>query len=739
MKRRTRTLLLGSVTSLALAAAGLVGVSLATTASAASTLNNSDVTANLWEWNFDSIAAACTSQLGPAGYGAVQVAPPQESVTLASTSDGSHPWWEVYQPVSYNITGRLGTQAEFTSMVTACHNAGVRVYVDAVINHMAGSNNTVTTGYGGSTFSPSGYSYPAVPYSYSDFHHPNDGYCADDDGVIDDYSNAAEVQNCELVALSDLKSQDSGVRTKIAGYLNKLVDWGVDGFRVDAAKHMAAGDLSAIKGLLHATTAEGVAPYFAQEVMPGGSGDIAPSAYTGIGDVLGFSYAYGLKTQFANGTLSNLSGIPSWSLDASSALTAAMVTNHDLERNGSTLRYQDGSTYTLANYFLLAYPYGQPFLYDGFAFSTSATGASPPADSNGYVADTSCSNSAWQCSTQSTGVKGMVGWHNATQSVTTVSNWTNTASNIIGFSRGSLGWFGVNRSGSASTATYTTGLAAGTYCDRITGGATTSGCAGTTITVAGGTASVTIPANGAVAIDVNAKSGGGTTTSPTVSPTTSASASPSASVSVSPTTSPTSSTGTVQATFNVYATTTSGTSVYVVGSNAALGGWDTSKAVALSASGYPIWTSAVAVPSGSSFEYKYLKKDASGNVTWESNANRAVTTGTSAVAFNNSFGVANASATAVTFNESATVSTGQTVYVVGSIGSLGSWNTADAIPLTATSSSAWSRAVIVPQSTSFEYKYLKKDAAGTVTWESGSNRTYSTGTATAYTVSDTWK
>ncbi|GAA2854526.1 alpha-amylase [Actinoplanes cyaneus] len=611
MKRRTRTLVLGSVTSLALAAAGLVGVSLATTASAAVTLNNSDVTANLWEWNFPSIASACTNHLGPAGYGAVQVAPPQESVTLPSTSDGAHPWWEVYQPVSYGITGRLGTQAQFTSMVTACHNAGVRVYVDAVINHMAGSNNTVASGYGGSTFSPSGYSYPAVPYASGDFHHPNDGYCNDADGQIDDYTNAAEVQNCELVGLSDLKSQDSSVRTKIAGYLNKLVDWGVDGFRVDAAKHMAASDLSAIKGQLHTTTAEGVAPYFAQEVMPGGSGEIGASAYTGIGDVLGFSYAYGLKTQFANGTLSNLAGIPSWSLDASSAQTAAMVTNHDLERNGSTLRYQDGSTYTLANYFLLAYPYGQPFLYDGFAFSTSATGASPPSDANGYVTGTSCSNGAWQCSTQSTGVKGMVGWHNATRSVTTVSNWTNTAAGIIGFSRGSLGWFGVNRSGSASTATYPTGLANGTYCDRITGGATGTGCAGTTITVSGGTASVTIPANGAVAIDVAARSGAGTTGSP-----------------VSPSAGPTGSTGTVQVTFNVYATTTMGTSVYVVGSNAALGNWDTSKAVPLSASGYPIWTSPVAVPSGASFEYKYIKKDAAGNVVWESGGNRSLTTGT---------------------------------------------------------------------------------------------------------------
>ncbi|AEV86508.1 alpha-amlyase [Actinoplanes sp. SE50] len=706
----TKRLVLAAVTSLALAGAGVAGISLAGTASAAVSLNNSDVTANLWEWNFDSVAAACTSQLGPAGYGAVQVAPPQESVTLASTSDGAHPWWEVYQPVSYDVSGRLGTQAQFTSMVTTCHNAGVRVYVDAVINHMAGSNNTGGSGYGGSTFNATGYSYPAVPYSYNDFHHPNDGYCNDDDGQIDDYSNAAEVQNCELVSLSDLKSQDTGVRTKIAGYLNKLVDWGVDGFRVDAAKHMAAADLSAIKALLHNTT-EGRSPYFAQEVIPGGSGAIAPSAYTGIGDVLGFSYAYGLKTQFANGTLSNLSGIPSWSLDATSDQTAAMVTNHDLERNGSTLRYQDGSTYLLANYFLLAYPYGQPFVYDGFAFSTSATGASPPADANGYVTSTSCTNGAWQCTTQSAGVKGMVAWHNATRSATTVSNWTNTASNVIGFSRGSLGWFGVNRSGSASTATYTTGLADGAYRDRI---------AGTTITVSGGRASVTIPANGAVAIDVNARSG--------------SSASPSTSPSVS--TSPTSSTGTVQATFNVYAATTAGTSVYVVGSTAALGNWDTAKAVALSAGGYPIWSSTVAVPSGSSFEYKYLKKDAAGNVTWESNANRAVTTGSSAVTFTNSFGVANAGATAVTFTESAT---GTGLYVVGSIASLGSWNTADAIPLTSTGASGWSRLVALPQRTTFQYKYLRKDSSGTVTWESGSNRSYTTGTASSYTISDTWK
>ncbi|TDD67037.1 alpha-amlyase, partial [Actinomadura darangshiensis] len=568
-------------------------------ADAAVSLNSSDVTANLWEWNWPSVAAACTGHLGPAGYGAVQVAPPAESVSLASTSDGAHPWWEVYQPVSYGLTSRLGTRAQFSAMVTACHNAGVRVYVDAVVNHMAGHNNTVSTTYGGSTFDPAGFSYPAVPYGYGDFHHANDGYCNDDDAGIDDWNNTSEVQNCELVSLSDLKTQSDYVRGKIAGYLNDLVGLGVDGFRIDAAKHIAQSDFAAIKSALHTTTAEGKAPYIAQEVVPGATtAELKPSAFTGNGDVLGFSYARGLKTQFQNGTLSNLSGIPSWSLDADGSQTFAMITNHDTERDGSTLSYKNGTDYVLADYFMLAYPYGKPSVFDGFTWSSA--GQSPPADSGGFVTDANCS-SGWQCITRSTGMKGMVGWHNATASATTVSNFTATAGNVIGFSRGSKGWAGFNDSSSPSTASYATGLADGVYCDVITGGLGSDGCEGTAVTVSGGTATVTIPAGGAVAIHADAKSGA----------------------------TPTSDPSNVSDTFNVTATTTWGTSVYLVGSVPALGSWDTSKAVKLSSAGYPTWGGTVTLPANTKIEYKYIKKTDAGAVTWESGANRTYTTGTS--------------------------------------------------------------------------------------------------------------
>jgi alpha-amylase len=601
MERSLRIVLARLLAAVLVAASGLVALLTPTVqAHAAVSLNSSDVTANLWEWNWRSVSAACTNQLGPAGYGAVQVAPPQESVSLATSDNGAHPWWEVYQPVSYGLTSRMGTRAEFAAMVTACHAAGVRVYADAVVNHMAGSNNTLTTAYGGSTFSPSGYTYPAVPYAYDDFHHANDGYCADDDAVIDDWNNTAEVQNCMLLSLSDLKTQSSAVRAKIAGYLNDLIGLGVDGFRVDAAKHVSLSDFAAIRAMLNPTTAEGKAPYIAQEIFTGATNsELKPAAFTANGDVLGFSYAMALKTEFTNGTLADLAGIPSWSLDATSDQTAAMVTNHDLERDGTTLRYLDGSRYPLANYFLLAYPYGQPFIYDGFTFPTSNTGQSPPADSAGFVTDTNCSAGTWQCITQSTGVKGMVGWHNATAAATTVSDFTATSSSVIGFHRGSLGWIGLNDSGTASTATYATGLADGTYCDVITGGTTATGCAGTSVTVSGGTATVTIPANGAVAIHVNAKSGSGGGTTPCT---------------------------TVAVSFAATVTTYWGQNVYVLGNRPELSNWDTSGGLALSADTYPVWRGTVNLPANTAVEYKYVKKEGS-SVTWESGGNRVINTG----------------------------------------------------------------------------------------------------------------
>ncbi|GAA0829767.1 carbohydrate-binding module family 20 domain-containing protein [Streptosporangium amethystogenes subsp. fukuiense] len=772
-------------------------------ANAAVTLNDSEVTANLWEWNWKSVSAACTNHLGPAGYGAVQVAPPQESVSLPNSSDGVHPWYEVYQPVSYKLDSRFGDRAQFASMVTACHNAGVRVYVDAVVNHMAGTNNPGgVTGYAGTSFT--GYSYPAVPYGNGDFHRPGDN--CPTGGGINDWNNESQVTSCELLSLSDLYTEKESVRNKIAAYLNDLVGLGVDGFRVDAVKHIKKEDFAAILSKVNNTVAENKRPYVAQEIFDGaGNDNLKARAFIGNGDVLDFAYAKGIRANF-QGSISNLAGIGNWNLDAPSANVFAMVTNHDLERDGVVLSYKNGSDYTLANYFVLAYPHGKPSVYDSFTWSNR--NQSPPANGSGYVTDTSC-GSNWNCLTQSTGIKGMVGWANAAKSVKSVSDFKAVNGNVIGFRRGDRAWIGINDSGSAATAEFTTGLADGEYCDVISGAPTGSGCSGTTVTVSGGKATVTIPANNAVAVHVNAKA---TTSTVKVATTFTVTASlsagqtlhvvgntpalgggdPAGSVALTAnggghtaevqlpastaisykylikngstvveqesanrtfttpasgthartdTYIPPSATDEIATTFTVSATPASGQDLYVVGNLAALGSWAPADAVKLPAQGGNVFSAVIDLPKSTAVEYKFIKKTAAGAVTWESGADRTFTTPASGThTVAETFrGDTVTSQVVTSFNANVTTYYGQNVFVVGNIPALGGWNPGQAIALSSADYPIWRVAVNLPPSTAVEYKYIKKNPDGTVTWESGANRTLTTPASGTHTSNDTWK
>ncbi|KAH7359714.1 glucoamylase/glucan 1,4-alpha-glucosidase-like protein [Pyrenochaeta sp. MPI-SDFR-AT-0127] len=83
-------------------------------------------------------------------------------------------------------------------------------------------------------------------------------------------------------------------------------------------------------------------------------------------------------------------------------------------------------------------------------------------------------------------------------------------------------------------------------------------------------------------------------------------------------------------TFNIRATTTFGENIFVVGQLTQLGNWDPNSAKALSASRYtssdPLWYAEIDLPASTVFEYKYIRKSSSGQVTWESDPNRRYTT-----------------------------------------------------------------------------------------------------------------
>lgn len=81
--------------------------------------------------------------------------------------------------------------------------------------------------------------------------------------------------------------------------------------------------------------------------------------------------------------------------------------------------------------------------------------------------------------------------------------------------------------------------------------------------------------------------------------------------------------------FEEVVTTTYGENVYLTGSISQLGNWDTSSAIALSASKYtssnPEWYVTVTLPVGTSFQYKFFKKESNGSIVWESDPNRSYT------------------------------------------------------------------------------------------------------------------
>jgi hypothetical protein len=100
---------------------------------------------------------------------------------------------------------------------------------------------------------------------------------------------------------------------------------------------------------------------------------------------------------------------------------------------------------------------------------------------------------------------------------------------------------------------------------------------------------------------------------------------------------------------------------------------------------------------------------------------------------------------AVTFISKTTTSFGQTVKIVGSIAQLDNWNTACATALSASkytnANPLWSTTIDLPAGTSFEYKFIKAESSGAVTYESGANRVYTVpkGCASGVLVDNTWK
>lgn len=457
------------------------------------------VMVHLFEWTWPDIALECENFLGPADYVAVQVSPPQEHLALPE-----QPWWQRYQPVSYQLESRSGNRGEFVEMVERCAAVGVDIYVDAVINHMSGFEEGV--GSAGTRFTH--YEYPGL-YSYDDFYHC--GLSANDD--IAHYRDAEMVRTCELLNLADLDLGQEDVRAKVLGYLTDLVSLGVAGFRIDAAKHMYPEQIATIVGQLPGE------PYIYQEVIEGPGEPIRAAEYTHVGDVTEFRYGRELSDVFRDGRLAQLHNFgEAWGLLPSTE-AVVFVDNHDNQRGhgagGGVLMHRDGALYELAVVFMLGYPYGYPRVMSSYEFEDGDQG--PPALADGATDpvydpgenEPDCFE-GWVCEHRWGPIAGMVGFHNFTSPNFFTSDWWDNGSDQIAFGRGDAGFLVINRSENELSRTFQTSMAPGVYCNVVEGalaaGEDGLSCTGPTVTVdENGQAAITVRGMRAAAIHVGAR------------------------------------------------------------------------------------------------------------------------------------------------------------------------------------------------------------------------------------------
>jgi alpha-amylase len=159
-------------------------------------------------------------------------------------------------------------------------------------------------------------------------------------------------------------------------YVSYLLSLGVDGFRIDAAKHLRVKGLEEILAGMY--TLDGVKPFIYQEyyVAPGVGEDVYSymEKYFRFGYVTAFNYGDFLSDAIKN---KNIQKLVEYSFGSSwvhypENRAVVVLDNHDTEKmmpHRLNYKYTENNGYVLAYIFMLAWPFGVPKVMSSFKFA----------------------------------------------------------------------------------------------------------------------------------------------------------------------------------------------------------------------------------------------------------------------------------------------------------------------------------------------------------------------------------
>lgn len=149
--------------------------------------------------------------IAQAGFTSVQTSPLQGH-------DGQNKWYWLYQPTGFTIGNELGSYDELKALCAEADKYGIKIIVDVVANHLAGSNSGSWA-----------YSIESSLKKSEYFH--NLGPC-------NNYDDRYQVTQ-KNIGMPDLNSENKDIQNKVSAMIERLKNAGVDGIRWDAAKHIA--------------------------------------------------------------------------------------------------------------------------------------------------------------------------------------------------------------------------------------------------------------------------------------------------------------------------------------------------------------------------------------------------------------------------------------------------------------------------------------------------------------------
>jgi len=425
-----------------------------------------------FQWHYNSIAKECTEYLGPAGFDGVQISQPAEHINKTDA------WWAVYQPVNFkNFTTMTGNEQELRAMLKACNEAGVKVFADAVFNQR-GSQGGV--GLGGTHFNAGAFSYPDL--DSSDFHRNG---C-----TISNYGDANNVRTCALSGMPDLATDSPQTQGKIADYLVSLMNMGVYGFRVDAAKHMGYNDLEQIFKKVEEKAGRRPPAYYEVIGASGEASEIQPDKYVNNGNtvVTDFSQVNAFTNAFQNG---NFASALNFGCSFNCDNAEIFVNNHDDEAHRCSagtcsMETQNNPRYSMAQSWLAVWPSAKVRqIYSGYRFSEH--------DPAGPISSPRCEG-GWLCQHREPMVLNAPRFARATRGQGVTSKGFDN--NVLWFNRGNKGFYALNTSNNQVTKEFKVEMPDGVYCNILSA---VDPCA-SKITVSGGKANVTIQGQKAAAI-----------------------------------------------------------------------------------------------------------------------------------------------------------------------------------------------------------------------------------------------